>query len=137
MSHHPQVDYDYSDETLYMETPPSYGDLAVNMALGITLVWLPLTIAAVGRTAFVRYRFTDKRISVITNAPWKQEQLDAAYQEVLGGVVCACVCVLYMQLYVGYMRTGATCSSAAHTCIPHHPPPPPRPPPQSPFYHNL
>lgn len=77
-----QVDYDYTNEKVYLETPPSYGDLAVNMALGFTLVWLPLTIAAVGRTAFVRYRFTDQRISVITNAPWKQEQLDAAYQEV-------------------------------------------------------
>lgn len=52
------------------------------MALGATLLWLPLTAAAVGRGVFVKYRFTDKRISVITNAPWKKEQLDAAYQEV-------------------------------------------------------
>lgn len=78
------MDYDYSNETLYLETAPSYGDLAVNIALGITLVWLPLTFAAIGRVAFVKYRFTDKRISVISTAPWKQEQLDAAYQEVSG-----------------------------------------------------
>lgn len=53
--------------------PPHRGDLAVNLLLGTTLFWLPLTIAAVGRGAFVKYRFTDRRISVITNAPWKSE----------------------------------------------------------------
>jgi hypothetical protein len=52
-------------------TPP--GDLAFNLALGTTLVALPLTIGAVARTAFVKYRFTDKRVSVITSAPWESE----------------------------------------------------------------
>lgn len=74
--------YDFSGEQLHFESGPHKGDLAVNVALGATLLWLPLTAAAVGRGAFVKYRFTDKRISVITNAPWKKEQLDAAYQEV-------------------------------------------------------
>ncbi|GFR49759.1 hypothetical protein Agub_g11920 [Astrephomene gubernaculifera] len=77
-----KVVYDFSDEKLYYEGPPHRGDLAINLALGSTLFWLPLTIAAVGRALFVQYRFTDKRISVKTNAPWKTEQLDAAYQEV-------------------------------------------------------
>lgn len=36
---------------------------------------------------FVKYRFTDRRFSTITSAPWKNEQLDAAYQEVKD-VVC-------------------------------------------------
>lgn len=110
-----QVDFDYSNETLYLETPPSYGDLAVNIALGITLVWLPLTMAAVGRTAFVKYRFTDKRISVITNAPWKQEQLDAAYQEVLAVFIC-CRCCKYSWLahYACY-----SCDSLLHVFY-HH-----------------
>ncbi|PNW79532.1 hypothetical protein CHLRE_08g358540v5 [Chlamydomonas reinhardtii] len=74
--------YDYSDEKLHYEGPPHRGDLAVNLALGTTLFWIPLTIAALGRGLFVNYRFTDKRISVKTTAPWKNEQLDAAYQEV-------------------------------------------------------
>ncbi|KXZ43400.1 hypothetical protein GPECTOR_91g554 [Gonium pectorale] len=77
-----KVVYDYSDEVLHYEGPPHRGDLAVNMLLGTTLFWLPLTAAAVGRGLFVKYRFTDKRISVQTTAPWKNEQLDAAYQEV-------------------------------------------------------
>ena len=76
------IKYDYSNEKLHFESAPHRGDLAVNVALGATLLWLPLTAAAVGRGAFVKYRITDKRISVITNAPWKKEQLDAPYQEV-------------------------------------------------------
>eukprot|EP00887_Chlorella_sp_A99_P004046 scaffold11.g4046.t1 len=74
--------YDYTDETLYFESAPHGGDLAINAALGTTVVWLPLTFAAVGRSLFVKYRLTDRRLSVITTAPWKTEQLDAAYQEV-------------------------------------------------------
>ena len=67
---------------MHYEGAPSTGDLVINLALGTTLVWLPLTLAAVGRAAFVKYRVTDKRITVITTAPWKSEQLDAAYAEV-------------------------------------------------------
>ena len=67
--------YDFSGEQLHFESPPHRGDLAANIALGATLLWLPLTIAAVTRAAFVKYRFTDKRISVITSAPWKSEFL--------------------------------------------------------------
>ena len=64
-------DYDFSGEQVHFESPPHRGDLATNIALGATLLWLPLTIAAMTRAAFVKYRFTDKRISVITEAPWK------------------------------------------------------------------
>ncbi|GLC47193.1 hypothetical protein PLESTB_001622300 [Pleodorina starrii] len=77
-----KVVYDFSDEVLHYEGPPHRGDLAINLALGTTLFWLPLTIAALSRGLFVNYKFTNKRISVSTNAPWKTEQLDAAYQEV-------------------------------------------------------
>lgn len=74
--------YDYTSEKLHFESAPHRGDLATNVVLGATLLWLPLTVASVGRAAFVKYRFTDRRVSVITNAPWKQEQLDVPYQEV-------------------------------------------------------
>jgi hypothetical protein len=73
---------DWGAESVYFESAPHRGDLAVNILLGATLLWLPLTIAAIGRGAFVKYRFSDKRISVVTSAPWKNEQLDAAYSEV-------------------------------------------------------
>ncbi|CAA6659533.1 unnamed protein product [Spirodela intermedia] len=38
-----------------------YGDLLANLLLGFTLLWLPLTIAAVSRAFFLRYRFTNLR----------------------------------------------------------------------------
>lgn len=56
---------------VFFEGSPSAGDLAVNVLLGITLIWLPLTAAAVGRFAFVKYRVTDKRMTVTTKAPWQ------------------------------------------------------------------
>ena len=77
-----RTDADYQGEELFFESGPHPGDATVNVALGVTLLWLPLTIAALGRAAFVRYRFTDRRLSVISNAPWKQEQLDADYRDV-------------------------------------------------------
>lgn len=67
--------YDYTGETLYYEGGPHAGDLVTNLALGTTLVWLPLTAASIGRAAFVKYKFTDRRLSVATNAPWKSESL--------------------------------------------------------------
>lgn len=73
---------DYQGEELFFESGPHPGDATVNVALGVTLLWLPLTIAALGRAAFVRYRFTDRRLSVISTAPWKSEQLDADYRDV-------------------------------------------------------
>lgn len=63
--------YDYEGEELHWEGTPHRGDLVTNLALGATLLWLPLTAAAVGRGAFIKFRFTDKRVSVITAAPWK------------------------------------------------------------------
>jgi hypothetical protein len=52
---------------------PAPGDLAFNIALGATLVALPLSIGAAARAAFVKYKFTDKRVSVKTDAPWESE----------------------------------------------------------------
>jgi hypothetical protein len=49
------------------------GDLAFNIALGATLVAIPLSIGAAARAAFVKYKFTDKRVSVKTEAPWESE----------------------------------------------------------------
>uniref|UniRef100_A0A383VHW1 YdbS-like PH domain-containing protein n=1 Tax=Tetradesmus obliquus TaxID=3088 RepID=A0A383VHW1_TETOB len=74
--------YDYTDEKVHWEGGPAAADLAFNVALGATLVALPLTIGAITRSAFVNYKFTDKRVSVVTKAPWENKQTDCAYQEV-------------------------------------------------------
>jgi hypothetical protein len=44
-----KVEYDYTGESVHYEGPPHRGDLAVNMALGTTLLWLPLTFAGAPR----------------------------------------------------------------------------------------
>eukprot|EP01025_Chloroclados_australasicus_P045818 TRINITY_DN5041_c0_g1_i1.p3 TRINITY_DN5041_c0_g1~~TRINITY_DN5041_c0_g1_i1.p3 ORF type:complete len:254 (+),score=40.96 TRINITY_DN5041_c0_g1_i1:111-872(+) len=74
--------YDFSGETVYFEGGPHVGDLITNVVMGATLVWIPLTIASVTRAAFVKYRFTDKRLTVTTDAPWKKEESNVAYQQV-------------------------------------------------------
>ncbi len=69
----PKRTYDYTNEAVHWEGGPAAGDLAFNIALGATLVALPLTVGAIARSAFVRYKFTDKRVSVVTKAPWESE----------------------------------------------------------------
>ena len=49
--------------------------------MGTTLLWLPLTFAAIGRGAFIKFKFTDKRVSVITTAPWKSALLTTFKQQ--------------------------------------------------------
>lgn len=45
---------DWGPEVTHWEGPPHRGDLVANLALGATLLWLPLTFAAIGRGAFVK-----------------------------------------------------------------------------------
>jgi hypothetical protein len=62
-------EYDFSNETVFWEGGPANGDLAFNTVMGATLVWLPLTFGAIGRRLFLKYRFTDKRISISDTFP--------------------------------------------------------------------
>lgn len=68
----------YDDETLWREFSPSQKDLIFNLVLAPTLIWIPFSVAAVGRCAFVKYRITDKRIIVKTDAPWQSALLRPA-----------------------------------------------------------
>ena len=74
---------DFSDEKVFYEGKPAVGDLAVNVALGATLLWLPLTLASVGRYLWVNYRVTDKRISVESNSPLRTEKTDVSYDKIV------------------------------------------------------
>ncbi|KAL9249641.1 hypothetical protein AKJ16_DCAP04146 [Drosera capensis] len=53
-------------ETIFFDGGAHSGDLIANLVFGFTLLWLPLTIAAVSRAFFLRYRFTNLRVSVIS-----------------------------------------------------------------------
>lgn len=53
-------------EQVFFDGGPHIGDLLANLAFGFTLLWLPLTLAAVFRALFLRYRFTNLRVTVVS-----------------------------------------------------------------------
>ncbi len=55
-------------ETVFYEGGPARGDLIFNLLLGITLIGIPLAIAAVVRAIWLRFRITSRRIEV--NGGW-------------------------------------------------------------------
>ncbi|KAI3730961.1 hypothetical protein L1987_62143 [Smallanthus sonchifolius] len=68
-----------SQETIFFDGGAHYGDLVANLLLGFTLVWLPLTLAAVLRGFFLRYRFTNLRVTVISGLTG-QDRSDFSYK---------------------------------------------------------
>lgn len=68
-------------EEVYYEGGPHIGDLIFNILLGFTVICLPLTVAAIVRAIWLRYRITSRRISVIGG--WMgRERSDIIYNEI-------------------------------------------------------
>ncbi|KAL0421143.1 UNVERIFIED_CONTAM: hypothetical protein Slati_3137200 [Sesamum latifolium] len=67
------------EETIYFDGGAHYGDLLANLLLGFTLLWLPLTLAAVFRAFYLRYRFTNLRVTVISGLTG-QDRSDFSYE---------------------------------------------------------
>ncbi len=53
-----------SSEKVFFEGPPAKEDLLLNLIAGITLIGLPFTFGAIVRALWVRFKITNKRISV-------------------------------------------------------------------------
>ncbi len=69
-------------EEIYYEGGPHIGDLLLNLLIGLTLVGLPLTIAAIVRALWLRFRITDRRIAVMGG--WMgRDRTDVIYSEIL------------------------------------------------------
>jgi Bacterial PH domain len=69
-------------EEVYYEGGPHVGDLIFNIFLAFTVICIPLTVGAIVRALWLRYRITDRRISVIGG--WKGTQrTDIIYSEVI------------------------------------------------------
>ena len=69
-------------ETTYYEGGPHIGDLIINILLGFTVICLPLTVGAIVRALWLRYRITDRRISV--TGGWRgNDRTDIIYSEVI------------------------------------------------------
>ncbi|XVF43086.1 hypothetical protein PTKIN_Ptkin02bG0012200 [Pterospermum kingtungense] len=67
------------EETIFFDGGSHYGDLVANLLLGFTLLWLPLTLAAISRAFFLRYRFTNLRVTVISGLTG-QDRSDFSYK---------------------------------------------------------
>ncbi|NEQ50256.1 MAG: PH domain-containing protein [Leptolyngbya sp. SIO3F4] len=68
-------------EEVYYEGGPHIGDLIFHCVLAITLVFIPLTVGAIIRALWVRYRITSRRISV-TGGWMGRNRTDLIYSEV-------------------------------------------------------
>ncbi|KAF0912854.1 hypothetical protein E2562_019442 [Oryza meyeriana var. granulata] len=73
-------------ETVFFDGGAHYGDLVANLLLGLTLLWLPLTLAAVSRAFILRYRFTSRRVTVISGLSGA-DRTDFPYSSVTSVVV--------------------------------------------------
>jgi len=68
-------------ETVYYEGGPHQGDLILNILLGLTVIFLPFTVGAIVRALWLRYRITDRRLSVIGG--WRgRDRTDVVYTEI-------------------------------------------------------
>ena len=72
----------WGSETVVYEGPPARGEIIANVAMSWTVVWLPLTISAIGRGLWVNYRITDKRVSVLSTSPLRTERIDVPLKEI-------------------------------------------------------
>ncbi|GAB4534061.1 MAG: hypothetical protein Tsb0014_19960 [Pleurocapsa sp.] len=69
-------------EDVYYEGGPHVGDLIFNILLAFTVICIPLTVGAIVRALWLRYRITDRRISV-TGGWMGRERTDIIYSEVV------------------------------------------------------
>lgn len=68
-------------EEVFYEGGPHIGDLIINILLVFTVICLPLTVGAIVRALWLRYRITDRRISV--TGGWQgRDRTDVIYSEI-------------------------------------------------------
>ena len=71
-----------STETSFYEGGPAKSDLIINLLAGITIIGLPFTFAALVRAFWLRFKVTNKRISV--NGGWfGKEHNQAGYSQII------------------------------------------------------
>ncbi len=68
-------------EDVYYEGGPHIGELLFNILLAFTLVGIPLAVGAFVRALWLRYRITDRRIS-ITGGWMGRDRTDIIYSEI-------------------------------------------------------
>ncbi len=69
-------------EEIYYEGGSHIGDLIINLLIGLTLIGLPLAVGAIVRALWLRYRITDRRITV--TGGWRgRDRTDIIYSEIV------------------------------------------------------
>ena len=69
-------------EEVFFEGGPHVGDLIINILLGFTIICLPLSVGAIVRALWLRYRITSRRISV--TGGWRGlDRTDIIYSEIV------------------------------------------------------
>ena len=53
-----------TNEEIFYEGGPAKGDLIINLFAGLTLLGIPFTFAAIVRALWLRYKITNKRITI-------------------------------------------------------------------------
>jgi virulence-associated protein VagC len=72
------------EETFY-EGGPHIGDLLFNIFLGIFVIFIPLTVGAIVRAIWLRYKITDRRVSVVGG--WLgRERTDIIYSDIVDAI---------------------------------------------------
>lgn len=68
-------------EEVYYEGGPHVGDLIIGLLLATTVICLPLTVGSIVRALWLRYRITNRRITV--TGGWRgRDRSDIIYSEV-------------------------------------------------------
>ncbi len=69
-------------EEVFYEGGPHIGDLILNILIGLTIIGLPLAVGAIVRALWLRYRITNRRISV-TGGWMGRDRSDIIYSEIV------------------------------------------------------
>lgn len=69
-------------EDVFYEGGPAPGDLIINILLGLTVVGIPLTVGAIVRALWLRYRITSRRVS-ITSGWMGRDRTDVIYSDIV------------------------------------------------------
>ncbi len=70
-----------SSEKIFFEGAPAKEDLILNLIAGITLIGLPFTVGALVRALWLRFKITNKRISV-TGGWLGKDKSQIAYSQI-------------------------------------------------------
>ncbi|MEE3716819.1 PH domain-containing protein [Tumidithrix elongata RA019] len=69
------------NEEVYYEGAPHIGDLIIGLLLSVFVITIPITIGAVVRAIWLRYRITNRRITV-TGGWFGRNRTDIVYAEI-------------------------------------------------------